>query len=481
MRAQLYLGVDLGTTRTKASVIDTNGQVMAAFSKTHNGLYPRDGWHEHEPERHWWQSLCELCVYLSRELGTSFKRVSSIAVSGIFPAHTLVDNRGLPLCNAILYDDSRAAAIAALMRKDESGSASDSNELIPRLVWFQEHKPDIWKAARMVLSSNGYVNYKLTGKYAIDSINAGVAGEAFDSSSGAWRQELLNRHGIPSYLLPQINPPSRIVGYLSKQSALILGLSSGIPVATGSGDTIVSALGAGAFEEGEILLNYGSMGIAVILREGIQNILDIVVSGIDGLGYEHIMILNNFGKLLEALGRCLLGIDEQESVALSDLDQKADMVPAARNRKVVFRYRPVRAGQRILTANPGADVLGVRPNTSRSEIFRAALECFGFELRFALAKLLTPPPCLFANGGGAASNVWRQVVTDINGVCQRFFPDSSCAYGTALLGAYAVNGLDLRKGVAALRDRSLTNTPYATAVSEYDAQYLNYLSHRGPE
>lgn len=471
MSVELFLGVDIGTTVTKATIVDSNGALVASSLRAREGIRRRPGWHEHDPEEHWWRPFVELCQDLRHQLGDRFAQVAGIAASGLFPAFLPTDESGRPLTAAVLYDDDRSAQIAHELR-DELGTRLYGNELIPRGLWFQSQEPQVWAATRRIFSAHSYLAYRLSGAYFTDTINAFVAGDVFDQDRGEWKQQKLAHYGYSPGLLPPICAPSAIVGEVEPEPARLLGLRSGVPVIGGTGDTPMSLLGSGACRRGDVLVNYGSVGVMVGLTEDIEHTLDSVILGDKGLGFQNLMILNQFGRQLDHLVTILGGGDGLESARVK-LEEAADELSPTAERVLFRTYLPTVSKDLVMTTDPLADIVGLRFASSAAEIYRSALECFGFEVRRALEK--RRPQYLCANGGGARSALWRSIVTDIVGVPQCLIEGGTGAYGTALLAGYGCNRIDIRDALSRARAGAEWVTPDVRWGGPYETRFHEYL------
>jgi xylulokinase len=187
-------------------------------------------------------------------------------------------------------------------------------------------------------------------------------------------------------------------------------------------------------------------------------------------GIENLLILSKYGKQIEALGALLQGAYfTKKEVDLSILDNLASEVPLAKDNIIFRRYLPTQGTDLVMTLNPLADLVGFKMETTPGEIYRSALECFGFEVRRAIEKLESRPTYLCANGGGARSHVWTKIVSNIVNLPQYFSQESTGAYGNALLAGYATKGLDL--------DIVMQNFLNASDIIESDRSSLEIYDH----
>ena len=137
----------------------------------------------------------------------------------------------------------------------------------PKILWVQEHEPEIWKQARHILLPKDYVRYKLTGEFASD--RAGGAGTIlFDLAKRDWSSEVLDALEIPAEYLPQTYEGTDVTGTLTAAVANELGLPAGIPVFGGGGDQAAAAVGTGAVRAGVVSLSLGTSGVVFATTDG---------------------------------------------------------------------------------------------------------------------------------------------------------------------------------------------------------------------
>ncbi len=148
MGAELVLGIDIGSTTSKAALVSLEGGIVALEEMSHDISRPRPGWAEQDPEAVWWADVVALCRRLLPPAGGS--RVVAAAVVALGPCLVLADAAGRPLRPAILYGiDSRAVAeIAELDRRLGSaailarcGSPLTTQAVGPKLGWLARHEP----------------------------------------------------------------------------------------------------------------------------------------------------------------------------------------------------------------------------------------------------------------------------------------------------------------------------------------------------
>ena len=257
----LLLGLDVGTTATKALLVDgATGAILAAAGQEYPTLYPHPGWAEQDPDA-WWQACAAVIAQVLRAEGAgpdAAQRVAAISISSQAPTLVLVDAQGRPLANAMLWMDRRAQDECAWLLEhvgDETvarinGGRIDAYFLAPKLLWMQRHRPELVQQAHRALTTNGYIALKLTGAFSLDASH-GPLTLCWDGAAGDWSATLIEAMGIAARLLPPPSPCGTIVGEVTPAAAALTGLRAGTPVLAGMVDGTAAALEAGVIAPGD--------------------------------------------------------------------------------------------------------------------------------------------------------------------------------------------------------------------------------------
>ena len=259
----------MGTTSTKAVIVDLTGNILSQCSSGHELIVARPGWAEEDPGA-WWRGLVNAVKRCLAQSSISAAKIAGIGISGQIPTMVLVDEKGEPTRNAMLYSDSRAVEEMKWMREkvgnDEvfrvTGYAVQQQLWIPKLLWVKAHDSQAIEKAHKVIGAYDYLKLKLTGEFSTDLNNVLEAG-LLDFRNTRWWTEILELAGIDNDLLPDLRRPHEVIGEVSKVAADETGLAEGTPVVAGSGDTVCSALSAGVIKSNELMLMYGSTGCFV--------------------------------------------------------------------------------------------------------------------------------------------------------------------------------------------------------------------------
>lgn len=442
---QYLMGIDIGTLGSKGLITDDKGNIISEHFLEHDIIYPKPGWAEHDPEKHWWKEFCEIVKMLLKKSKIEPENIAGISVSGLFPNMCPVDKEGNPVRNAILYSDNRAIEEIEFINMS-LGTSLTSEDVTPKILWFKKNEPEKFEKTQKILGTQGYIVYKLTGKYAIDYPSALIFGGIFDLEQLKWRDEVCEQIGIPVDVLPTPYPASKVIGEVTEDAAEVTGLAKNTPVIVGSGDTYLSMLGAGVIEQGDAMAYYGTAGLLIICNCSLQEFMSSMK--IDSKKEPIILstyILTTGGLLKwfrDQFAPYEFEIEKKLGVSSYHiLDDQANNIPPGSDGLIVIPYF---MGQRSPTFNPLARgiIFGLTTSHTRIHVYRALLESFGYGIFHGLEKLKeqgeSPPKRIVATGGGAKSRLWRQIVTDIINMPQEYIPRADAPYGNAFLAGYGV-------------------------------------------
>ena len=258
----LFLGLDVGSSSTKAVLVDADGAMVADARLEHEISRPRPGWAEQDAERDWWGDVVEAC---RRLLDGRAARVRAVGVSALGPCVLPAGEDGRPLRPAILYGiDSRASAQVERLTTEfgaaeilaRCGSRLSSQSAGPKFRWLADDEPEVWAATARVYGASSFIVSRLTGEYVLDHHSASHWAPLYDVYRNAWIEEWQDRvaPGIP---LPRLVWPQERCGSVSRVAAAATGLPEGIPVAGGSIDSWCEVVASGLRGPGEGLLVYG--------------------------------------------------------------------------------------------------------------------------------------------------------------------------------------------------------------------------------
>lgn len=481
-----YIGIDTSTTATKTLLMDETGQVVGVASIEYPYETPQSLWSEQVPAL-WWHATVESIHQVLAKTGVETSTVKGIGLTGQMHGLVLLDERGEVLRPSILWNDQRTGMqcdeIRARLGKEHliqiTGNDALTGFTAPKILWVQEHEPEVWKRTRHILLPKDYVRFKLTGEFASD--RAGGSGTIlFDLAKRDWSPELLSALDIPAEYLPKTYEGTDITGTLLPTVAADLGLPSGIPIVGGGGDQAASAVGTGAVREGIVSLSLGTSGVVfastdtpVIEPEGR---LHAFCHSVPGKWHLMGVMLSAAGSLRWYRDTFAPGIDYDTL-----LEPAANVQPGCDG----LFFLPYLTGERTPHPDPlarGAFV-GLTVRHSFAYLTRAVLEGVSFGLRdgFELMKGagLKNISQVRVTGGGARSPLWRQILADVlQAELVTVNTTEGAAYGAALLAAAGTGRFDSVEEacdatiqVTGTTEPGLNQSVYRNLYPLYDALY----------
>lgn len=432
MDARYLLGIDTGTSGSKGVLVDLAGHVLASHTTRHTLLQPHPGWAEHDPETHWWGDLIEIVHCCLQKAAINPRDIGGISLSGLVPNLCAIDASGRPVRLAIIYRDNRAIKESREINQ-RFNLALGTDAVTPKLLWLKRYEPDNYRQTQVVLNAHSYLAYKLTGNLSTDCDTANIFGGIFDSVHLTWRYDLVEAMELDPAKLPPVFRPTDIVGRVTPEASRVTGLAPGIPVVAGNGDSFMSLLGAGVVEPGEAMIYFGTAGTMLTCLTPLERIAagPAISSG-------QVQFLANIlsgGELTRWFReQVLLPSGPPDFTAL---EKMAQSIPPGSEGLIIL---PHLMGERTPINNPLARgvILGLTTAHSGSHLYRALLESFGYALRDSYEQAHIPLKRVVATGGGAASPLWRQIVTDILGLPLEYISRGDAALGNAYFAGFAL-------------------------------------------
>jgi xylulokinase len=263
----LILGIDLGTTSTKAVAYDVRGRMVATASVPTITHYPRPLWAYFEPEE-LWGAVSSAVRGVVDQVGEP-ARIKSVAVASFAEAGVPVDTNGNPTYNVIAWFDRRTIPQADWLLEtigeqrlfERSGLALQPIFTLCKLLWLKENEPHAWERTRGWLMADSYIAWRLGGAPASDYSQAART-LAFDLQHLKWDSDLVTAAGIDPAVFSPVMPAGTAIGVVDKSGAAATGLVEGTIIGVGGHDHVCGAFAAGVTRHGAVL---DSMGTAEAL------------------------------------------------------------------------------------------------------------------------------------------------------------------------------------------------------------------------
>jgi xylulokinase len=423
--SDLILAHDLGTTGNKASLFDPQGNLVCSAFCAYPTDYPRPGWAEQDAAD-WWRATCTSTQQLLRESGRGPTEVAVVSFSGEMMGCLPVDARGDALRTSIIWADQRAEAQAATLQ-DRVGAArvylitghrASSNYTASKILWLRDHEPDLYAATNKILQAKDYIAYKLTGCYATDYSDASGT-NLFDIRARRWSREILSAVDIEPDLLPPALPAATVIGTVTRSATRETGLAAGTPVVIGGGDGACATAGAGVVRPSDAYNYVGSSSwISFVSCDPLYDPRQrtFTFAHLDPGYLFPTGTMQCAGGSYDWLERLLRGAAEEHIY-----EQLAEMASGVKAGANGLFFLPYLIGERSPHWNPRARAafVGLTMSHGRAEMARAVLEGVAFNLRIILDAFRdqgAPIEALRLIGGGARTELWRQILADVFGL-----------------------------------------------------------------
>ena len=470
----LFLGLDIGTTNSKAVVVNSLGEPVGQEECRHGVETPFPGWVEHDPEKIWWDETVSLIRGLAVNSGISPNRIRAVAVSGLGAAMVPLGKSGNPLRKAVLYGiDTRAYRETAEMEKalgkerviEISGQPLSSQSMGPKMLWLKKKEPGIYGKTEALLGTNGYVVWRLTGEKRMDTGTAHFYGPLFDIKKNCWNWEICGQFGLDYRKLPELIEPHEEAGRVTKEAAEITGLPAGIPVIAGTTDTFAEAVGAGAINRGDVFLVYGSTMSLVVNMENPATDRTLWTNRhyLPGV-YTLIGAMATSGNLINWFTELIQGSSpaEGEGESIRRLNEGAVKLPPGSEGLMALPYF---SGERTPIDDPAARgvIAGLTLGHTQYHLYRALLEGISYGFNHHLEILRDRGVKLgriISAGGGVRNDLWTRIISDVSGLTQYCVVPGvpAASLGDAYMagfGAGAFNLGDIQRLTAALEKREI--------------------------
>lgn len=439
MAGQYLIGVDLGTSATKAALFDTQGNLIAESSAQVPIYYPRPGVVEQDSQD-FYDSAAHTVRSCIQQSGIDPRAVAGIAFDSQMAGVGTIDEAFEPAtrfdswldmrCEPYI-NDLKAHHAELITRLTGCAPTCDHG---PKILWWQHEQPDEYARIAKFVMPAGQVAGRMAGlrteQAFIDYTFIHFSGLS-NALAGTWSEEICRTLGVNMGRLPEIVEPWRVVGEVTEDTAGQFGLAPGTIIAAGCGDTAAGALGAGIVRPGMLFDSAGTASVLAgctdtFVADVEHQALLTMRSVIPGL-WHPLAYIGGGGQALNwyrdkffaaTLGQPATGSSEHYTL----LDELVDEVPPGSDG---LYFSPHLSG-RICPATPemrGA-WFGFSFGHTQAHFYRAMLEAIAFEYAYYLGILKHYIPNLQLSearviGGGARSRVWNQIKADVLGVPYR--------------------------------------------------------------
>ncbi len=459
MGEKYLMGVDLGTSGTKAALYRTDGTMLSQSTCEVKIYYPQPGVVEQENED-FYLSAAKTVKECILESGINPKEIAGIAFDSQMAGIGSIDENYQPATRFDSWLDMRCKPYIEQLEKNYGNlitrltGCPPTCDHGPKMLWWKNEHLEDYKHISRFVTPVAFVAGRMSGLKAdqafMDYTFIHFSGFS-DSKENKWSDELCSTIGMDRDKLPNIVEPWRIIGEVTSQAASDFGLAIGTPIAAGAGDTAACALGAGIVRNGMLFDTAGTASILAGCTDkfiadekhrallcmhsvipGLWNPLAYVAGGGLALSWFRDQFFNtNCGKTLP----------DDQNIYEQMITQAEKIDPGCNG----LFFSP-HLGGRICPAEPAmrGSWTGFSWGHTQAHFIRSILESIAFEYNYYLSILKENIPDLQlietrVVGGGAQSNSWNQIKADVLGVpYQKLQRNELATWGSAMIAGYAV-------------------------------------------
>jgi xylulokinase len=440
------LGIDVGTGGTRALIVDESGRVVASGSEEHIAFAsPKPGWAEQDP-RDWWRATGLAIKKALAKGNVDPSEIACVGFSGQMHGAVLLDEKYEVIRPALIWCDQRTEKqsqdLEALFGPGKliqlTCNPPLTNFTLTKLLWVRENEPANWARVRHVMLPKDYVRFRLTGDTAIDMADASGT-LMLDVANRKWSSEVLNKTGIDEKLLPALFESPDVCGKLNAEGAGATGLKVGTLVVAGAGDQAAGAVGMGIVRAGAVSATIGTSGVVFASTDR---------PALDPQGRIHTFCHAIPGRwhvmgVTQSAGLSLRWFRDQFGAGQNDgrdpyerLSDEAASVPFGCDGAF---WVPYLMGERTPHCDPNARaaLVGLSASSTRAHVVRAIQEGVAYSLKDTFTifeEMQVPVTKIRLGGGGARSDIWRQIQADIYGhEVEILTAEEGGAFGGAIL------------------------------------------------
>ena len=440
MKTNYLLGIDIGTSSTKTTIIEPDGRLVSLASEEYAFQTPKPGWAEQDPEI-WYQAVIHTIQKALDQSTIDPGEIIGIGLSGLMHGPVFIDKDGQSIRPSIIWADQRSGeqvkslyqGIGKATIAEWTGNPLATGFMLPTWLWIKENEFETYNKTANLLLPKDYLRFRLTGEIGCEPSDASAT-SLFNPFTYKWNSDLLNALSLPHQVLPAISSSQEIAGTLLPEIAEITGLKNGTPVVFGGSDQTCQAIGNGIIQPGIVSCTIGTGGqiFAVSNKPNYDPHLRLHT-------FCH-AIPKTWHMLAATLtaGKSLRWLRDQVFIGsnYTDLVDKACSVPSGS--EGLF-FLPYLVGARTPHMDPDAAgaFLGLTLRHTQSHMIRAVLEGVVFSLRQGLEIMMdlgSQINTIIASGGATNHPLWLQLQSDIfNQPIYRTKTKEAAAVGAALL------------------------------------------------
>lgn len=425
------LGIDVGTSSIKVSVVEISTQKCVASSH-----YPeteaeikslKPGWAEQNP-LDWWAHTQSAILNLTAKSNFNSYDIEAIGIAYQMHGLVIVDKQQNVLRDSIIWCDSRAVEIGELAQNNigkekclTSLLNSPGNFTASKLAWVKENEPDIYERIDKVMLPGDFIAMKLTGEITT-SIPALSEGVFWDFKMHELSKDVMVNYHFNEEIIPKVKPLFSIHGKLNKSVAALLRLKDGIPVSYKAGDQPNNALSLNVLKPGEVAATAGTSGVIYGVSDKLTYDPQSRVNTFAHVNYSESQRLTGVLLCINGVGSMYRWARNNFAPHLSYTEINKLAVESPMGSKGLSVLPFGNGAERMLNNKfTGAQLIGIELNThTLSDIFRAVQEGIAFSFRYGLDIMrengMQPKVIRAGHANLFLSDLFAQVFVDVTGI-----------------------------------------------------------------
>ena len=402
----LLIGIDLGTTKVKCGVFNTDGKLLS-FSSEGYEIYLDESKKEAMADPLIWYDAVRKVLKRSLD-GLRYNKISGISVGSHGPSLVMIDEKGFPVFDSMIWLDRRAVKESKIL-SDRTGLHIDPSWNIPKAMWIKKNKPDFYKKVKWFCQPLDYVCYKLTG-----SITLSVCSDQID----AWRNEEIYSSGIDEKLFPVKVKMGEFICEVSKKVSFETAVPQGTPVYAGTGgaDFVEALIGTDSLSFCKVCDRAGtSQGINVCAK------VKEKIKGFFCVDHPLLKDYHHIGGMISTTGKSLEWFKNgfcYNNMSYCDAVKEASFSPLGA--KGLF-FLPHLSGSRTpwWDSYSKGVYFGINLNQDKRDFLRALLEGIAYEMKLILDICRDHgirAEKIISCGAQAKNDPWNQIKANVIGL-----------------------------------------------------------------
>ncbi|MGR5221236.1 L-fuculokinase [Vibrio parahaemolyticus] len=418
----IALILDCGATNVRAIAVDQKGDIVASHYVSNETI--QNGTQHVWDFQQIWRKLVDCAKTVTAQINSTDIAAVSVTTFGVDGAP--FDKEGQQIYPVISWKCSRTSTVIEQVSQDldrdelylANGVGDYSFNTLFKLKWLKEHEPKVYKNMDKWVFISSMLNQKLTGVWTTDRTMAGTS-MMTDLDTGDWNEGVLQYLELNRSHFPPMVEAGEIIGTLKEDIAFLLGIPAKTPVVSAGHDTQFALFGSGV-KENQPFLSSGTWEILMArsprptlhpdyLKDGMTTELDAK----NGLFNPAIQWLSS--AVMEWVANTYFSDIKNSDNKYATMVAEGEAAPIGCNG---VRFNP--SFLLDATGKGNGAITGLSINTTRGEIYRAALEGLAFQLKTSLESLSNTchlnNEFLMVVGGGSRNKLWNQIRADVTGI-----------------------------------------------------------------